>query len=379
MSTSPHRITIVQYAGDFREAALRLTAGGVENYRAQRYTVDYVESLVLRHAHVATVTGFTETPYDVRLPSGAKAVGAGFTSAWHAGAIANLVQRTAPTRIVLRTPSLGLLRRIVAMRIPTLALIADSFPNRSWKERVKRRLTVHYLNAAPIQRVGNHGRTSAAQLVTAGVRADKVFAWDYPSQDTPDARSPKSGPAGRHLIYVGMVSASKGVDDLLDAVALARGSLPRLTLDIIGEGDVERLRAMASELGLSGVNFLGRVPNDTMVQRMAEADAVVVPSRHEYSEGLPLTIYEAFCSRTPLVISDHPMFVPNVVHGRDGLIFRGGDAADLAGQLKRLFDDRALYSKLSVNSAAAWRNLQIAQTWAGAIDDWLDGDAIRPA
>ena len=379
MSTSPHRITIVQYAGDFREAALRLAEGGPENYRAQRYTVDHVESLARRHASVSTVTGFTATSYEVTLPSGAKAVGAGFTSTWNAGALAQLVHRTAPTRIVLRTPSLGLLRRIVAMRVPTLALIADSFPNHSLKERVKRLLTVYYFNAAPIQRVGNHGRTSAAQLVTAGVRADKVFAWDYPSQDTPDARPPKRGPAGRHLVYVGTVSASKGVDDLLDAVAIARADLPDLTLDVIGEGDVERLRAKVAALGLVGVTFLGRVPNDTVVQRMAKADAVVVPSRHDYSEGLPLTIYEAFCSRTPLIISDHPMFVPNVMHDRDGLMFRGGDAADLADQLKRLFGELALYATLSANSAAAWRHLQLAQTWAGAIDDWLDGDSVRPA
>lgn len=379
MTTTPHRITIVQYAGDFREAALRLASGGAENYRAQRYTVEHVEKLALRHASVTTVTGFTEERYDVALPSGARAVGAGFTSTWHAADVAALVRQTAPTHIVLRTPNLGLLRRVAGMRIPTLALFADSFPNRSWKERLKRYLTIRHLNSAVIHRVGNHGRSAAAQLVAAGVRADKVFAWDYPSQDTPDARSPKAGPAGHHLIYVGMLSASKGVDDLLHAVAIARKRLPGLTLDIIGEGEVERLRALTTTLGLAGVRFLGRVPNDTVVQRMADADAVVVPSRHDYSEGLPLTIYEAFCSRTPLIISDHPMFVPNVTHGRDGLMFRGGDAADLADQLVRLFSDRALYSSLSLNSAAAWQRLQITQTWADAIDQWLGGEPVRQA
>lgn len=379
MTTTPHRITIVQYAGDFREAALRLAAAGAENYRAQRYTVEYVEGLALRHASVTTVTGFTQTPYDVTLPSGAKAVGAGFVSTWHAAEVAALVRQTAPTHIVLRTPNLGLLRRIVAMRIPTLALLADSFPDRSWKERLKRYLTVRYLNSAAIHRVGNHGRSAAAQLIAAGVRAEKVFAWDYPSQDTPDARTPKAGPAGRHLIYVGMVSAAKGVDDLVHAFAMARERLPGLTLDVIGEGDVERLRALTAQLALTGVNFLGRVSNDTVVQRMAAADAVVVPSRHDYSEGLPLTIYEAFCSRTPLVISDHPMFVPNVKHGQDGLMFRGGDAGDLADQLVRLFNDRALYAALSANSSGAWRNLQIEQTWANAIDQWLGGEPVRQA
>lgn len=379
MTTTSHRITIVQYAGDFREAALRLAAAGAENYRAQRYTVEYVEGLALRHASVTTITGFTQTPYDVTLPSGAKAVGAGFASNWHAADVAALVRRTAPTHIVLRTPNLGLLRRIVVMQIPTLALLADSFPDRSWKERVKRYLTVRCLNSAAIQRVGNHGRSAAAQLVAAGVRANKVFAWDYPSQDTPDARAPKVGPGGRHLIYVGMVSAPKGVDDLVHAFAMARDRLPGLTLDVIGEGDVERLRALCAQLALTGVNFLGRVSNDTVVQRMAAADAVVVPSRHDYSEGLPLTIYEAFCSRTPLVISDHPMFVSNVKHGQDGLMFRGGDAADLADQLVGLFNDRTLYAALSANSSEAWRKLQIEQTWADAIDQWLGGEPVRQA
>jgi len=41
---------------------------------------------------------------------------------------------------------------------------------------------------------------------------------------------------------------------------------------------------------------------------MRSADAIVIPSRHEYPEGLPLTIYEALAARTPIVASDHQCF-----------------------------------------------------------------------
>jgi hypothetical protein len=91
MSMTLHRVTIVQYAGDFREAALRLSEGGAETYRAQRYTVDYVEALAARCDSVTTITGFTTEPYDATLPSGARAIGAGFTSTWNASVIADLI------------------------------------------------------------------------------------------------------------------------------------------------------------------------------------------------------------------------------------------------------------------------------------------------
>jgi glycosyltransferase involved in cell wall biosynthesis len=255
-------------------------------------------------------------------------------------------------------------------------MLADSFPNGSWKERLKCYLTVHYLNAPSIQRIGNHGRSASTQLVTKGVDKHKVFAWDYPNLDTPEKRPPKNGPAGQHLIYVGMLSASKGVDDLIHGLALARRTLPHLTLDIIGQGDTDRLQRLVNDLRLEGVNFVGPVPNNSIVQRMADADAVVIPSRHDYSEGLPLTIYEAFCSRTPLILSDHPMFLENVTNKHSGLMFKGSDPVGLSAAIVRLFEDSQLYEALSTNSLQAWKRLQISQTWAEAIDQWLRGDVI---
>ena len=73
-------------------------------------------------------------------------------------------------------------------------------------------------------------------------------------------------------------------------------------LDLIGLGEEAALRGRAEALGVEAeVAFWGRLGHAEVMEQMREHDAVVVPSRHDYPEGLPATLYEALCSRTPLV------------------------------------------------------------------------------
>ncbi len=368
------RVAFVQYAGDFREAVARLRSGGAENYRAQRYTVEYVENLVDRVDAVATITGFTDEKYDETLSSGGRVIGLGFRDRFDAAQVSEAIQRFNPTHVVLRTPQVALLKYVANSKIPTLALLADSFPNASLRDRIKRFLSVWYLNRATIQRVANHGRTAARQLVNSGVRKEKVIAWDYPQFASPAQRLAKPGVSGRDIVYVGPLTEAKGVVDLLDASSrLAANGCP-VNLHYYGKGDVDWLRALAKDRGIDGSTRLhGQVPNAQVIEAMAAADVVVVPSRHEYPEGLPLTIYEALCSRTPLVVSDHPMFVDCLKHNESAMIFPAGNSAALAESIRMLLQDRSLYQKLSEASDAAWAAIQIETKWHMVIDDWLFG------
>ena len=71
------------------------------------------------------------------------------------------------------------------------------------------------------------------------------------------------------------------------------------------------MQALRRELGVSDqLDFRGLVPNGEVFDLFRKADVVVVPSHREYAEGFPLTMFEAMGSRTPIVCSDHPMFVP---------------------------------------------------------------------
>jgi glycosyltransferase involved in cell wall biosynthesis len=114
---------------------------------------------------------------------------------------------------------------------------------------------------------------------------------------------------------------------------------------------------------------------------MHEHDVVVVPSRHEYPEGLPNTIYEALCSRTPIVASDHPMFALKLRDGENSAIFPAGDARALAERIRALVDDRELYERLSGNSEQAAATFQVPLKWHELLDRWLrdapgDHDAL---
>lgn len=371
MSLTKENLVIVQYAGDFREAAIRLAQDGSETYRAQRYTVDYVQGLADRY-HVTTITGLTSEAYDTVLPSGARAIGAGFKDQFHTPTILGLLRKTAPDRLILRLPNPILLRWAVKAGVPTLALLADSFPAKTLKERFKRRVIAHYLKSPHISLVANHGRRAARQLSDIGVPADKVVAWDFPAQDRPHEREAKEAARGRKIMYAGLLSAAKGVDDLLNAAASLKQQGKPITLDLYGRGETDRLTQLAETLGIGAeVAFKGLIPNSEMVPAMAEADIIVVPSRHEYSEGLPLTIYEALCSRTPLVASDHPMFLENIEDGFSCLMFRGGNATELAAKIDELLSTPPLYSKISSNAPEAWEKIQIPLKWADVIEDWL--------
>ncbi|MGA1830121.1 glycosyltransferase family 4 protein [Rhizobium wenxiniae] len=371
MSLPKENLVIVQYAGDFREAALRLSEGGAETYRAQRYTVDYVQSLASRY-HVTTITGFTAEPYDSILPSGARAIGAGFTDRFHAPTILDLVRKTNPDRLILRLPNPILLRWAARKGVPTLALLADSFPAKTLKERFKRRVIAHYLKSPNVTLAANHGKRATRQLVDIGVPANKVVAWDFPAQDTPYDREAKLSAQGRKILYAGLLSAPKGVDDLLHATASLKRDGKPITVDLYGKGETDRLTHLAKTLGIgTEVNFKGLVANSEMVPAMSAADIVVVPSRHDYSEGLPLTIYEALCSRTPLVASDHPMFLENIEDGFSCVMFPGGNASALATKIDGLLTDAALYSRLSANAPEAWEKIQILLKWADVIEGWL--------
>lgn len=373
-------LTIVSYAGDFREADRRLSAGGPETYRGQRYTQDFLNAIPKRVDAVSYITGQTEGAYDERLASGVRAIGAGFADGFDHRAMVRLVAETAPDGIILRTPSRPVMRWARQNKVRTMLLIADSFAGSSPKSRVTRWMMAGLLRADNFDVVANHGRRAAEQLASFGVPKEKVVAWDYPAFDSPSDRAPKAAPSAPvKLFYAGMLIAAKGTLDLVAAVARLRDRGVATTLALAGRGDEQVLRSEIARLGLEeSVTLLGSLPNSGMIAAMAAADVVVVPSRRDYPEGLPLTIYEALCSRTPLVVSDHPMFAGNVVDGESAVVFPSGDIAALADAIARLANDAGLYARLSANAEAAWARLQIAVKWDMLIDAWLeDGDRER--
>jgi 1,2-diacylglycerol 3-alpha-glucosyltransferase len=148
----------------------------------------------------------------------------------------------------------------------------------------------------------------------------------------PLSRSELGLPEGAVVaIYVGRLSAEKGLTRLLRQFAAARDVAPDLHLLLIGKGpQAEELQRLAGELAIAGaVHFIGPVAYDAVPNYLAAADFFVTAS---VSEVHPLTVIEAMAAGLPVVAVSSPGIAETVESGRSGWLTdhpEGGLAAGL--------------------------------------------------
>ena len=152
----------------------------------------------------------------------------------------------------------------------------------------------------------------------------------------------------RRIGFIGSVIPTKGVETLLDAFLLLDGE--DLELCIYGEapnfhgdeGYLQRLKDKVPEG--RRVDFVGAYNQSELPCILEGIDVLVVPSL--WWESFCLTIREGLLSGAIVVAANHGAMAEALEHGRNGLLFRPGDAGDLARQLQNLLDDRELAARL---------------------------------
>jgi glycosyltransferase involved in cell wall biosynthesis len=366
------RLLILHFAGDFRAAWRRREAGGTETYSGHGYILDELARIAASHGDVGYLSCLAP-PYHEKLPNGVTVLGAGVRPGVRPRTVLCRIREFAPTHLIVHGPMPRFIRWGLRRGLCTGVVFADSFATHPVYRWLRFGRLATLLNKPEITLVANHGMNAARGLVALGVDPAKVIAWDFPHPRTPDRFPVKSGVGGQpfQLLYVGSLERKKGIGDLLAAVARLSGTLD-VQLRLVGSGQRERFAAMAKRLGITDrVEFMGVVANSEVPALMHAADAVAVPSRHEFPEGLPLTLFEALASRTPVVASDHPMFSGHLVDGASALVFPARDVAALARAVARLASDPELYARLSAGGEAAWYRMQVPVKWGEMIERWL--------
>lgn len=370
------RLLIVQYAGDYREAAQRFAEGGEETYYAQKYSVDAVAEIGKQIEEAVVLCCMTTEPYNEILPNGVRAIGAGFNKEIQVKKIIELIEDQKPTHLIVRSPIREIFRWAIKNQVKTIAILADSFSPEGVRNKIKNYWLANLLNNDQVTWIFNHGINASLSLKEIGTNPNKIIPWDWPALVTPDNFQPKilrRNVDKWNLIYIGSITESKGVGDILEAIEKLRDNNLPVNLKIAGGGETEAFINKAKQLKIEDcVEFLGLVPNKAVVHLMREADLVLIPSRHEYPEGFPMTIYEALCSRTPIIASDHPMFKNKLKSGINAMIFKSGNSISLSACIDKILSAPELYQNISVASADAWNNLQIPVKWADMINRWLD-------
>jgi glycosyltransferase involved in cell wall biosynthesis len=132
------------------------------------------------------------------------------------------------------------------------------------------------------------------------------------------------------LVYVGELRQAKGIDTLIDAVALLRRERRlRLTLLIVGSGPDDRaLQARAKEAGIwDSVAF---VPPQPIRHALARGSVMVIPS---YAESLPYVILEAAAAAQPLVATNVGG-IPEIFGPHAGDLIPARDVSSLAAAIE---------------------------------------------
>ncbi len=164
----------------------------------------------------------------------------------------------------------------------------------------------------------------------------------------PPAGSDRAEP-GR-ILFLGQVERRKGIDELVDALALLKERFPHARLAIGGQGELARVKARALEQGVGDrIEELGWVTAERKAEELARAAIFCLPS---HAEGLPMALLEAMAAGKA-VVSTGVGGIPDALrHGDNGLMVEPGDAAALARALASLLGDEEERRRLGARARA---------------------------
>ena len=187
--------------------------------------------------------------------------------------------------------------RLVLIRFMALALPARVQRLARWR-------------ADAVVAVSEAVRRSLARISGDRVHVIRLAARFPPRAEVPAPRERLSAreavglpPTGRCVAFFGGLDPSKGIADVVSAVAAANLRLGEVHLAVCGPqaatGDREALRRLVGRRELQGrIHHLGTVERVEPV--MTAADAVVVATRSALGEAIPLTAIEAMACGTPV-------------------------------------------------------------------------------
>jgi len=145
------------------------------------------------------------------------------------------------------------------------------------------------------------------------------------------------------ITFLGRLSPLKGTPQLIEALGLMK-THPGWTATLAGDGDLAASRARAADLDIADrVAFPGWLGSDDVDRLLAQTDIVILPS---FTEGLPMTIIEAFGAGIAVVATRVNAVGDVVQHERNGLLVDPGDVDGIAKALTRLIDDPDLRRRL---------------------------------
>jgi glycosyltransferase involved in cell wall biosynthesis len=179
--------------------------------------------------------------------------------------------------------------------------------------------------------------------------------------EKPAAELPVSIPDDRPLLlFCGLVRPYKGVDVLLDAMALLNRPMHLLIAGEFWQGGQASYQAQIARLGLSSCISLidNYLPDELLAACIDRANVVVLPYRSATQSAVVQT---AFGRGKPVITTNVGGLAEAVADGRTGLVVPPEDPPALAAAIERYFAEEleVVFSEQIVmgNGRFSWNNL----------------------
>lgn len=148
---------------------------------------------------------------------------------------------------------------------------------------------------------------------------------------------------------------------ILKAYKVLLEQYPNATLDILGQGDMRaELEQYVADNNLTGVRFIGQVPNDKIYDYFAQANIILSAPK---ADNMPVSLLEAMNAGL-LVISSRVGGVPYMIeHGKTGLLFESDNAEDMAAKMLWALEQPEEVHTIITNAQAdvqkySWKNIK---------------------
>jgi glycosyltransferase involved in cell wall biosynthesis len=168
------------------------------------------------------------------------------------------------------------------------------------------------------------------------------------------------------LVYVGRLEPVKNHALLLNAFRIALSSAPDLQLWMVGDGSERKvLESLAAELGIAPqVTFWGQQLD--VAPFFSAADAFIMSSQ---SEGLPMSLLQAFSLGVPAIVTDVGGMAEAVRLAQTGYAVPANYPAGMAAAILEMAQNEAERKRFSANAKAAF---QSHFTLQAMVDAYMD-------
>ncbi len=161
--------------------------------------------------------------------------------------------------------------------------------------------------------------------------------------------APAESPAGQFIVHFhGYFLPLQGIEIIIAAAKILEKE--GIQFNLIGRGKTyDQIRKIADELQVKNISFINPVPYEKLRDYIVAADVCLGVFGRTAKAGrvIPNKVFEALACRRPVITADQPVIGELLQDGKEVLLCRPYDAADLAEKILLLKNNRELAATIA--------------------------------